>query len=59
MTAGKLYNVNSGPTRGGKGSPKSTTDGKSTSSDATNKIMSLGNNPKELSPSSSSMSKNK
>lgn len=56
--AGTLSDANSGPTRGGKGSPKSSTDGKSTSGDATNKIATLGCNPKEMSPSSTSMSKN-
>ena len=52
------HNVNGGPTRGG-GSPKSTTDGKDTSGNATNVIAKWGYNPPEASPSSTSFSKNK
>ena len=50
-------NVNGGPTRGGAG-PKDTTDGKSTSGDATNRITVCGRNPGEYSPSSTAQSKN-
>lgn len=56
--AGTLSDANSGPTRGG-GKPKSSTDGADTGGSATNKIMTLGCRPKELSPSSTSMSKNR
>lgn len=52
------FNVNGGPTRGG-GSPKDTTDGKSTDKDATNTIVVCGSNPKEYSPSSTKQSRNR
>ena len=39
------------------GAPKSSTDGKSTDAHATNKVMTLGNNPPELSPSSTANSR--
>ena len=54
-----VKNVNSpGKIHGGKGAPKATNDGKNLGRDATNTVMTLGNNPPELSPSSTKNSRN-
>lgn len=58
-SAGTIKDGNGGPTRGGKGSPKSSSDGKSLEGGATNVIAVCGSNPKEYSPSSTSFSKNR
>lgn len=56
---GQNSNVSGGPTMGGKGAPKDTSMGKDLGRDATNVIKKLGCNPAEVSPSSTSQSRNK
>lgn len=46
-----------GKIHGGKGAPKSTTEGKSIDANATNRVMDLGHNPPEVSPSATKNSR--